>query len=94
MQKAFDPIDILGKRKTGTIETLLSGYMDKFVVHESPHLFDLNDEFNLIKSGVCPVCLCQLKVSKKGDVFCKSKKHLTIQKKRLFIPKKSFEKIK
>lgn len=94
MKKAFqDPIDILGKRQSGTIDKLLDGYMSKFVVHQSPHLFDMQDELKLIKSGVCPVCLCGLKVSKKGDVYCNSKKHLTISKKRLFITKNGFEKL-
>lgn len=94
MKKAFqDPID-LGKRQSGTIDKLLDGYMSKFVVHQSPHLFDMQDELSLIKSGVCPVCLCGLKVSKKGDVYCNSKKHLTISKKRLFISRLGMEKIK
>lgn len=88
-----DAID-LGPRKTGTISSLLDKYMEKFTVHQSPHLFDMNDETKLIKQGICPVCLCNLKVSKKGDVFCNSKKHLTITKKRFFITKLGMEKFK
>lgn len=95
MKKLFqDPIDILGKRQSGTIDKLLDGYMSKFVVHQSPHLFDVNDELTLIKQGICPVCLCGLKVSKKGDVYCRSVKHKSITKKSLFISRLGMEKIK
>ena len=60
-------------------------YLSKFTVRESERLFDLDDEWKLIKSGICPVCSCNLKVSQKGDVYCNSKKHLSISPKRLFI---------
>jgi len=63
----------------------ISNYLSKFTVRESPRLFDVDDEWKLIKSGVCPVCSCQLKVSQKGDVYCNSAKHKKITPKRLFI---------
>lgn len=93
MKRINDPID-LGKRQSGTINKLLDNYMSKFVVHQSPHLFDVNDELTLIKQGICPVCLCNLKVSKKGDVYCRSVRHKQITKKGLFISKLGMEKIK
>jgi hypothetical protein len=88
----MDRIDILGKRKSGGIESLLDGYMGRFKVYDKGTLFDTNDEWKLIRSGVCPVCLCQLKVSKKGDVYCKSVAHKKISKKGLFVPAESFNK--
>ncbi len=93
MKRINEPID-LGPRKTGTISSLLDKYMDKFTVYKSPHLFDMNDETKLIKQGICPVCLCNLKVSKKGDVYCRSVKHKKITKKSLFITRLGMEKFK
>lgn len=90
MKKISDPID-QRQRKSGSIGSLLDNYMSRFTVRESPLLFDFEDDWQLIKSGVCPVCLCQLKVSKKGDVYCSSKKHLGITKKRLFIRKEKLK---
>lgn len=91
--KMNDPIDIKGIRKSGGISDLLEGYMSKFKVYDNGTLFDTNDDTQLIRQGICPVCLCSLKVSKKGDVFCNSKKHLTITKKRLFISSAGMKKI-
>lgn len=89
MKKVFqDPID-LGKRQSGTINKLLDRYMDKFVVHQSPHLFDLDDSYKIIIGGHCPVCLCKWKMSMKGDIRCNSKRHKQITKKSFFIPSKS-----
>lgn len=89
MKKTFqDPID-LGQRKTGTISSLLDKYMEKFTVHQSPHLFDMNDNSNVIIGGNCPVCLCKWKMSMKGDIRCNSKRHKQITKKGFFIPSKS-----
>jgi len=85
-----DPID-QRQRKSGSISNLLDGYMQRFTVRESPLLFDFEDDWQLIKSGTCPVCLCQLKVSQKGDVYCSSKRHLGITKKRLFIRAEKFK---
>ena len=84
MKKLSDPID-QRERKQGSISSLLDNYMSKFVVHESPRMFDLDDEWQLIKKGICPVCACNLKLSMKGDVYCNSKKHLKLTPKRLFI---------
>lgn len=93
MKRINEPID-MRDRQSGTINKLLDNYMSRFVVHQSPHLFDVNDEITLIKQGICPVCLCNLKVSKKGDVYCRSVKHKGITKKSLFISKLGMEKIK
>ena len=80
------------ERKSGNISTLLNIDMSRFKVYESPHLFDTNDELQLIKQGICPVCLCQLKVSKKGDIYCRSVSHKRISRKGLFITAKAFNK--
>lgn len=66
--------------------------LNRFTIIQSPRLFDTerSEDWNLIKQGICPICSCNLKVSKKGDVFCNSKKHKTITKKGLFIRAKSF----
>lgn len=93
MKRINEPID-LGKRQSGTIDKLLDGYMSKFTVYQSPRIFDMYDEMELIKSGVCPICECKLKVSKKGDVYCRSVKHKSITKKNLFISRLGMEKIK
>ena len=65
----------------------LSKYLERFKIIQSPRLFDTDskEDWNLIKSGVCPICLCNLKLSMKGDVYCKSAKHKKITKKGLYI---------
>lgn len=94
MKKVFDPIDILGKRKQGNLGDILNGYMSKFIIRQSPRLIDMDDEIILIKQGICPICECKLKVSKRGDIFCNSVKHKSITSKKLFITKDGFSKIK
>lgn len=69
----------------------INQYLSKFTVRESPRLFDIDGEWELIKQGICPTCLCNLKVSQKGDVYCSSKKHLKISPKRLFIRAEKFK---
>ena len=67
-------------------------YINRFTIIQSPRLFDTDtkEDWSLIKQGICPICSCNLKVSKKGDVFCNSLKHRTITKKRLFIRAEKF----
>lgn len=66
-------------------------YLSKFKVIQSPRIFDVDDEWSLIKQGICPICECNLKVSVKGDVYCNSKKHLKLTPKRLFIRAEKFK---
>lgn len=87
-----DPIDH-GVRKQGGIESLLNDYLSKFKVIQSPRLFDIDDETILIRQGICPICNCNLKVSQAGNVYCNSKKHLSISKKRLFITRDGMERL-
>ena len=56
-------------------------YLSKFKVIYSNTLFE--DEkgyatyfYNCIQKKVCPVCNCKLYLSKKGDIYCRSKKHI------------------
>lgn len=62
-------------------------YLNRFQIIQSPRLFDTDskEDWNLIKQGICPICNCNLKVSLKGDIFCKSAKHRKITKKRFYI---------
>lgn len=89
-----DPIDTR-PRKSGSIESLLQGYMSKFTVRESSQLFDL--EFPELRKSlqemICPVCSCRLKESMKGDVYCVSQRHKRITKERFFIRKQVVDKI-
>jgi len=89
-----DATDILFNRKSGSVSDILNEkYLDRFTVRESPRMFDLDDETKLIKQGICPICSCRLKVSLKGDVYCNSKKHISITRDKLFITKSGMDKL-
>ncbi len=92
-----DPIDILGKRKSGDISTLfdIDKYMSKFTVKESPFLFDLEypELRKSLKLGVCYMCGCKLKTAQNGDVYCNSVRHKRVTRQRLFIRKEVYNKI-
>lgn len=62
-------------------------YLNRFKIIQSPRLFDTDtkEDWSLIKQGICPICLCNLKLSLKGDIFCNSAKHKKITKKRFYI---------
>lgn len=75
MKKAFqDPIDILGKRQSGTIDKLLDGYMSKFTVYKADTLFE--PDYTLLKENRCILCGNKLKIMRDGKkAYCNSKKH-------------------
>jgi hypothetical protein len=66
-------------------------YLSRFKIIQSPRLFDVDGEYKLIKQGICPICECNLKLTLKGDIYCNSRRHLKITKKRLFIPSGSMK---
>lgn len=79
------PCIVCGKKKTEAHHADYSKPLE-IIWYCKKHHFSVGHNKN-------PLCNCALKVSQKGDVYCSSKKHLKICKKRLFISKSGFEKL-